>query len=74
MKVTLTPALIANVSLMNQQNAKAARSLPETVLESFIHLRSADWQLKHKLQFLGQVIFHELDSHTRLSAHKWDVN
>jgi dGTPase len=21
-----------------------------------------------------QVIFHELDSHTRLSAHKWDVN
>jgi hypothetical protein len=74
MKVTLTPALIANVSLMNQQNGKAARNLPETVLELFIHLRSADWQRKHKLQFLGQVIFHGLDSLTHWSAHKLDVN
>jgi hypothetical protein len=74
MKVTLTPTLIANVSSMNQQNVKAELSLPEIVLELFIHLRSADWQLKHKSQFLGQVTFRELDSLTRWSVHKLDVN
>jgi hypothetical protein len=59
---------------MNQPKEKGEPSLLVTVPALFILLRSGAWQLKLRLQFLGQVIFPEPVCHILWSALRWEGN